>query len=106
MVRSCTRALSFALIRFDNHQDKEKAIIVSYSCRSRSFKKEAAASEFVCAECRANLPSNLKCTACGAEFPTFQKMKFLLPKDLQFIHDRYVGEAGQFYETESLEEHH
>jgi hypothetical protein len=33
-------------------------------------------------------------------------MAFLLPKSLQFIHDRYVAETGPAYETESVHEHH
>lgn len=105
-IRACTRALVSALIRFDSHQDKEKAISISYSCRSRSFKRADAASEFVCAECRANLPPDLKCSSCGAEFPSVRGMAFLLPKSLQFIHERYVTETADVYETESVHEHH
>jgi len=106
LVRSCTRTLAFSLIRFDNHQDKEKAIIIHYACRSRSFKKAATPVEFACAECNTDLPADLKCTACGTEFPSVQGMAFLLPKSLQFIHDRYITETGQFYEAESVHEHH
>jgi SAM-dependent methyltransferase len=106
LIRSSTRALGVALIRFDNYQDRSSAAFISYSCRSKAFQAAKLESDFVCAECGRNLPADLKCLACGTEFPSVEGMKFLLPKHLQFIHSKYVADTGHFYEKESLQQHH
>jgi len=106
LIRSSTRALGLELIRLDSCQDKRTAAFISYSCRSKTFKPAKLESDFVCADCGGELPADLKCTACGTEFASVDGMTFLLPKQLQFIHTKYVADMGPFYEKESLQQHH
>ena len=105
-IRSVTRALAEALIRFDNEQDKTTAVFISYSCRSRTFQRTEAATDFICPDCGTGLASDLKCTNCGSDFPNLDGMTFLLPKELGFIFSNYQAQSQDFYEKESLQQHH
>jgi DNA-directed RNA polymerase subunit RPC12/RpoP len=106
LIRSTTKRVAKALLEFDNYQDKRTAVFVSYSCTSKSFRRDHEAATLVCPACNGKLSAEFKCSKCGTEYPSVDGMTFVLPPDLAFIHTNYVAHSKMFYEKESQQYHH
>jgi hypothetical protein len=104
IVISLTRAVARALIHLDSHQDKSRAAFISYFCESKSFQATPAASDFICADCGTVLSADFRCTGCGREYHSVERMAFILPRELDFIRSHYSGQAA--YDTGAVKQHH
>ena len=92
IVLSLTKRIASLLIRFDVHQDRSKDAFVSYTCKSREFRRSPEGPRLMCPDCKTALAPTNKCVGCGVHYQTSDGMLFLLPREIDHIRQAYSPE--------------
>ncbi|MEK6225062.1 MAG: methyltransferase domain-containing protein [Chloroflexota bacterium] len=82
-----TSNLARRLLTFDARQDRTKDTFVFFECDG-NIRQSSATGDLVCPRCGANL-SGSTCSRCGADYPSADRMLFLLPPQMAYVFDDY-----------------
>jgi hypothetical protein len=95
-----TRAIARRLVVLDATEDRSADVYVSYIAESRSW--QPGTGGFICPRCAAGLDSFDKCSGCGHQYETIDRMLFLLPPELDHIRRDYNAIVAATVPAESL----
>ena len=84
-----TTRLSELVILCDQFEDRSTDAFVSYTGKSREFRRAERGQDLICPACRVPLDAQLRCAMCGTAYPRIDDMIFLLPREMDHIRADY-----------------
>jgi hypothetical protein len=97
-----TSTIAELLIRYDQHQNRDEDVYVSYVCKSRYPFGPARENYLTCPRCEAELSENDRCTGCGKQYESRDQMLFLLPEEIEYVETGYDPNVARLTPAEHL----